>query len=278
MSERTVQAEDVSFAYPDGTAALESVNFVAGAGELVAIVGANGSGKSTLMRVLMRLLRPQAGRVLLGGTDIATMHAGELYSRIGMVFQNPSDQLFAATVAQDVAFGPANLRLPADEVDRRVESALADVGATALRDRPIHHLSFGEQKRVCLAGVLAMQPAIWVLDEPTAGLDPLGELHMIELLGRLNREQKVTMIVATHELDLLAAVADRVCVMAGGRMVRTGPPGEVLTDPAAGTIGLRRPMIAQLFADLADRDGLDAQPRPLNIDAARRAIAAWARR
>ncbi|MDD4892137.1 MAG: ATP-binding cassette domain-containing protein [Phycisphaerae bacterium] len=270
-----IQAAGVTFAYPDGTRALDGVDFAAHGGEFLAVVGANGSGKTTLMRVLMRLLRPQAGRVTLGERDIATLPAGELYARIGMVFQNPSDQLFAATVEQDVAFGPRNLGLPEREVAECVEAALADVGAAALRDRPIHHLSFGEQKRVCLAGVLAMKPAILVLDEPTAGLDPIGEMQMIELLRRLNREQNVTMIVATHELDLLASAANRLCVLARGQVVRQGPPGEILTDTESATaMGLRLPLIAQLFHELT-RDGLAAQPLPLSIEQARAAIAGW---
>ena len=171
--ELAIQADGVSYAYPDGIEALADLSFHAAPGEFVAVMGANGAGKTTLMKVLMRLLQPQKGEVRLGDRNIAALRPAELYRPVGMVFQNPADQLFAASVEEDVAFGPRNLGLPEAEVAERVDEALAAVDAVALRDRPIHHLSFGEQKRVCLAGVLAMRPAILVLDEPIAGLDPV---------------------------------------------------------------------------------------------------------
>ena len=174
------------------------------------MLGANGSGKTTLLKVLMQLVKPQRGQVLLNQDDVRELRPADVYRRVGMVFQNPTDQLFAATVEQDVAFGPANLDLPPTEIAARTDEALAAVDGLEFRDRPIHDLSFGQQKRVCLAGVLAMRPPILLLDEPTAGLDPAGESQMAELLLRLHRRQATTIIVCTHAVDLLPVLADRV--------------------------------------------------------------------
>ena len=265
----------VTFAYPDGTAALADVNVSVARGQVLAVVGANGSGKTTLMKVFMRLLKPQAGGVALNGEDIAALSAECLYARVGMVFQNPADQLFAATVEQDVAFGPRNLHLAEAEVAERVNAALAAVNVAALRDRPIHHLSYGEQKRVCLAGVLAMQPEVLVLDEPTSGLDPQAEAAMLRLLLDLNRQRGLTMILSTHAMDLLPAVADRVCVLDRGRVLRQGLPREILADESLASAGLRLPLIGQLFRELATRDQLVASPLPLTIEQARAQVLAW---
>jgi cobalt/nickel transport system ATP-binding protein len=271
-----LRADGVSYTYPDGIEALVDLSFHAAPGEFVAVMGANGAGKTTLMKVLMRLLQPQKGEVRLGDRDIAALRPAELYARVGMVFQNPADQLFATSVEEDVAFGPRNLGLPETQVAERVGDALAAVDATALGNRPIHHLSFGEQKRVCLAGVLAMQPAILVLDEPIAGLDPVSESHMIELLLRLNRQQKITMILSTHSVDLLPVLAHRICVLSKGRVQQEGPPATILSDPEAiARAGLRLPLISQLFHELGRDDGLSTDPLPLSIDQARRRILGW---
>jgi cobalt/nickel transport system ATP-binding protein len=271
-----LQADGLSYAYPDGIEALVDVSFRAAPGEFVAVMGANGAGKTTLMKVLMRLLQPQKGEVRLGDRNIATLRPAELYAQVGMVFQNPADQLFATSVEEDVAFGPRNLGLPEAEVAARVDEALAAVDVVELRDRPIHHLSFGEQKRVCLAGVLAMRPAILVLDEPIAGLDPVSESHMVELLLRLNRQQKTTMILSTHSVDLLPVLAHRICVLSRGRLQQEGPPEAILSDPAAIVrAGLRLPLISQLFHELGDQHGMKTERLPMSVNQARRQIVAW---
>jgi len=270
-----LEADGIHFAYPGGIEALGGLAFRALECELVAVLGANGSGKTTLMKILMRLLRPQQGIVRLHGVDVAGLPAAELYRQIGMVFQNPADQLFAATVEQDVAFGPRNLGLPEAEVRQRVEEALAAVDAGPLADRPIQRLSFGQQKRVCLAGVLAMRPSIMVLDEPTAGLDPVAESQTIELLVRLNRRRNITTIVSTHCVDLLPVLADRIYVLSQGRMQREGPPREILADrQAALEAGLRLPLVAQLFHDLRE-SGAEIDTLPLTAEEARRQLLAW---
>ncbi len=204
--ELAVEAAGVSYTYPDGIEALVDISLAAAPGEFVAVMGANGAGKTTLMKILLRLLQPQKGEVRLAGRNIAALRPADLYRQVGMVFQNPADQLFATSVEEDVAFGPRNLGLAEAEVAERVDDALAAVDALSLRGRPIHHLSFGQQRRVCLAGVLAMRPPILVLDEPIAGLDPVSESHMIELLLRLNRREKTTMILSTHSVEHVARV------------------------------------------------------------------------
>ncbi len=271
-----IEARGVSFAYPDRIRALVDLSFQAREGEIVAVMGANGSGKTTLLKVLMRLLPPEQGEVLLGPADVRTLRASELYRRVGMVFQNPADQLFAASVEEDVAFGPRNQGLSEAEVAQRVEESLAAVDALALAKRPIHHLSYGQQKRVCLAGVLAMQADILLLDEPTAGLDPVGEAQMIDLLVRLNRRQKVTLIIATHCVDLLPVLADRIYVLAQGRVWQEGAPHEVLADPQrAAQAGLRIPLVAQLFRQLQDRSGMPVGEIPLTVAEAEEQILPW---
>jgi cobalt/nickel transport system ATP-binding protein len=268
-----VDAQGLHFAYPDGIVALDDLSFHARQGEVVSVMGTNGSGKTTLLKVLMRLLRPQQGTVRLSGDDIGRLPPAELYRRVGMVFQNPADQLFATSVEQDVAFGPRNLGLAESEVAARVEEALGAVDALALRERPIHHLSFGQQKRVCLAGVLAMRPQILLLDEPTAGLDPAGEAKMIELLLALNQQQKITLIMATHCVDLLPVLADRILVLSQGSLCQEGTPQEVFADPArAAAAGLRMPLVAQLFYELCGPEAAGAQGLPLTIAEAKERI------
>lgn len=276
LGKTLIAAERLRFAYPDGVEALADLDFHAREGEIVAIMGTNGSGKTTLLKVLMRLLHPQQGEVCLADKNIRDLRPIELYRRLGMVFQNPADQLFATSVEQDVAFGPRNLGLPEAEVLDRVKEALAAVGVLALRDRPIHHLSFGQQKRVCLAGVLAMQPQVMLLDEPTAGLDPAGEAQLIELLIGLNRRQNITLVLATHCVDFLPVLADRIYVLAEGRVWQEGTPQVVFADPARiAEVGLRIPLVAQLFHESCGDSGVAGQCLPLTIAEGRQQIAQW---
>lgn len=271
-----IETQDVHFAYPEGMEALASLSFLAAEGEFVAVMGANGSGKTTLLKVLMRLLQPQRGDVRLGPTDIRQLRPAELYSRVGMVFQNPADQLFGALVEEDVAFGPRNLGLSEADVAARVEQSLAAVDAARLRGRAIHQLSYGQQKRVCLAGVLAMQPDVFLLDEPTAGLDPVGESQMIDLLVDLNRRRKTTLIVATHCVDMLPVLADRIYVLAQGRVWQEGSPQEVFADPRrVAQAGLRIPLVAQLFHEIQDGHGLTLGGLPLTVAEAKRQLLPW---
>ena len=270
MNPFAIEAEAISFAYPDGFVALREVVFRARRGEFVAMLASNGSGKTTLIKVLAGLLSPQSGSVKVDGRALRDYSQAALYQRLGLVFQNPNDQLFGATVAEDVAFGPRNLGLPEAEVQRRVSEALLAVGAEELSDRAIHHLSFGQQKRVAIAGVLAMKPAILILDEPTAGLDPSGEHSMLRLLGTLNREQGITIILATHSVDTLPLFADRIYLLNRGCVLKEGPADEVFQDhELIERASLRLPYVSRLLHELKRFHGVPIDGLPLTLGEAR---------
>jgi cobalt/nickel transport system ATP-binding protein len=273
MSERVIEADGVCFAYPDGFQALRTVRFYANRGEFVAMLASNGSGKTTLIKVLLGLLQPQKGGVRIHGRRLREYSQAALYQEVGLVFQNPNDQLFAATVAEDVAFGPRNLGLAEAEVQRRVKAALEAVGVAELGARAVHHLSFGQQKRAAIAGVLAMRPSIMVLDEPTAGLDPAGEHDMLRLLGALNREKGITVILATHSVDTLPLFADRIYLLNRGEVLKEGPPGEIFGDrELIDRASLRLPYVSRLLDELKRIDGVPIGTLPLTLREARRRL------
>jgi cobalt/nickel transport system ATP-binding protein len=267
---KAVDVQGVSFTYDDGTEALAGIDFRVEEGEFVAVLGSNGSGKTTLIQLLVGLLKAKSGRITIGGREIGSLTAEELYQRIGLVFQNPNDQLFAATVEEDCAFGPRNLNLPEAEVQRRITESLAAVAALPLRGRAIHHLSFGEQKRVSLAGILAMRPAVLILDEPTAGLDPAGEAQMMQLLKKLNREERMTVILATHSVDMLPLFANRIYVLDHGRVLQQGPSEEIFCNrEMIVRAKLRLPYVSRLMYEMKRHDGVPIDGLPLTIGEAR---------
>lgn len=269
-SNPVIEIHGLTFAYSEGSTALQDIEFTAGRGEFVAMLASNGSGKTTLIKVMTGLLRPQSGTVHIDGISITELPEKELYQKVGVVFQNPNDQLFAATVEEDVSFGPRNLGLPEEEVYTRVTEALNAVAASSLRSRAIHHLSFGEQKRVAMAGVLAMKPSILILDEPTAGLDPAGEDLMMRLLNQLNRKNGITVILATHSVDMLPLFADRIYILNRGRVLIQGPAREVFCDQETlKTASLRLPYISSLLDDLQRYDGIPINELPLTVGEAR---------
>ena len=238
MSQHAVEVHNLFYAYPDGTEALKGVSFHVAPGEAVALVGANGAGKSTLLLHLNGYLPVAQGEVRIGDIPLTRETAGALRRAVGMVFQDPDDQLFMPTVAEDVAFGPLNLRLPPAEVEQRVSSALDRVGLLHRRERPPYRLSAGEKRSAAIATVLAMAPDILVMDEPSSYLDPRGRRRLINLL----RSFEHTRIIATHDLELVVDVCARVIVMDGGRIVADGPTREVLNDvPLMLEHGLERP-------------------------------------
>lgn len=264
-----------SFRYPDGTVALSGIRFDVPRGEFTGILGSNGSGKTTLLKVMDGLVKEYAGSVTLDGTDVRKLHPRDIYRKVGLVFQNPDDQLFAQTVFEDVAFGPRNMGNDCDEVNRRVEQALESVEMSEYAGKNIHNLSYGQKKRVCIAGLLAMGHEILLLDEPTAGLDPMGEYRMMELLTRLNREEGVTIVMATHSVELVPLFLHRLYILSRGRIVRHGPPEEVFTAPAEmENVKLRLPHIAELIYRLKHEDGLPFERIPLTVGDARREIVA----
>jgi cobalt/nickel transport system ATP-binding protein len=265
-----LEARNVSFVYEEGTQALRGIDFCAERGEFVAILASNGGGKTTLLKLLVDLLEPTDGQVLVEGRDAVSISSKDLYQRVGLVLQDPAAQLFAPTVGEDVAFGPRNLGLAEEEVDARVAEALAFVGAGHLADRAIHHLSFGERKRVCMAGVLAMRPSILVLDEPTAGLDPAGEDEMLHMLNRLNKQQGITIVLATHSVDLLPLFTDRIYVLSGGEVLREGSSEQIFTDhEMVAEASLRLPYISRLLQEMKDHDGVPIEGLPLTVREAR---------
>jgi cobalt/nickel transport system ATP-binding protein len=262
-----------NFSYPDGTAALSDIRFDVARGEFCGILGANGSGKTTLLRAMDGLIKDYKGTVLLDGINIAGLHPRDIYKKVGLVFQNPDDQLFAHTVFEDAAFGPRNMGFSEEEVKGRVNGALASVEMGDLGGKQIGALSFGQKKRVCIAGLLAMGHEILLLDEPTAGLDPMGEYRMMEILTRLNRNEGVTIVMATHSVDLVPIFLHRLHILSRGRIVRGGTPEEVFTAPAEmENVKLRLPHIAELLHRLKHDDNIPFGRVPLTIGEARREI------
>ena len=222
-----VEIEGLSFAYPDGHPALHSVTMSLSHGEKVALVGPNGAGKSTLLLHLNGILPRQSGELLVSGLDVSGKNLGRVRALVGLVFQSPDDQLFSPTVFDDVAFGPIYQGLSSAEVHQRVDEALSLVHMEEYIQRVSHHLSVGEKKRIAIATVLSMKPAVLVLDEPTAGLDPRARRSLIELL----RELPQTMVVATHDLPMVRELLPRTIVMDHGRVVADGPTSDLLCDP-----------------------------------------------
>lgn len=267
-----IKTEDVYFSYPDGTKALEGISFSANAGEFVGILGANGSGKTTLLRVLNGLLKPTQGNVYLADESLKAIDRNKLFTKACTVFQDPDDQLFSPTVSQDIAFGPTNMGLSKEEVKRRVYNSLACVEMSDFGEKAIHNLSYGQKKRICLAGVLAMGPEIIFLDEPTASLDPMGASMIMHLLKRLNREG-VTMVMATHSVDLVPLFLDRVVILSKGKIIREGLPEKVFSDPETIRFAkLRLPQVGHLFEILKKKDKFEVSNLPLTIGEARREI------
>jgi len=228
MHHNPISIENLSYVYPDGIQALKGINLQIAATERVAIVGANGSGKSTLLLHLNGILMPQQGEIVIGEMLIAPKNLLAIRNFVGLVFQNPDDQLFMPTVWEDVAFGPMNQVIKGEELKVRVAEALVAVGldVTKYADRQSHNLSGGEKKRVAIAGVLAMQPQVLVCDEPSAQLDPRSRRQLIQLLQTLPETQ----LIATHDLDLVLDLCDRTIVLSEGKIVYDGDTKQVLSD------------------------------------------------
>lgn len=261
----------LSYSYPDGTAVLRDLDLTIRKGEVVAILGANGCGKTTLLKQLNGLLRPTAGEVRLRGRRVEDYPDREIFSATGFVFQDPNDQVFALTVEEDVAYGPLNLGLSAREVERRVTRALERVEMTAHRGRAVAALSHGQRQRVGIAGVLAMEPEVLILDEPTSSLDPMGVRSIMTLLRKLNEEAGLTLIVATHAVDLVPLYIGRIVIMSHGRIVREGSPAETLVSTSEmERCRLHLPHIAELMETLKQKDRFPLKKIPLTIGEARR--------
>ena len=266
-----LQARNIQYKYHDGTYALCGASLDIKKGELLAILGPNGSGKTTLLKHLNGLLKPMGGEIVLERKPLAQYSSKEVFQRVGIVFQDPNDQLFAPSVKEDVAFGPLNLGLSKDEITQRVDEALSLVGMTLHANKAVDALSFGQKKRVCIAGVLAMKPEILVLDEPTCGLDPAGVTSIMTLLKELNERHGITIIMATNTVDLVPGYMDRLAVMYQGNILSIGTPEEVFsnTDEIKHAC-LELPQIAQLMQILRDEDNFSMDSLPLTVGEARK--------
>ena len=226
MSEPSLEVAGLSFTYPDGHPALRGVDLHVHQGERVALLGPNGAGKTTLLLHLNGILRPDAGLVRVSGLEVSDDAVLEIRRRVGLVFQDPDDQLFMPTVGQDVAFGPANFGLEGDELETRVAEALSAVSMLHAVDRAPHHLSYGERRRIAMATVLAMRPEILVLDEPTSNLDPASRRELIDVLAGL----PITQLVVTHDLPFALELCPRALVMDEGTIVAADETVEILSD------------------------------------------------
>lgn len=242
-----LRVEDVSFRYPNGQLALRNIKFEVQAGEVVALLGANGAGKTTLMQHLNGLLPgngpPQSGQIFVQDLPVEPKHFRAIRQQVGFLFQDPDDQLFCPTVAEDVAFGPLNLGLPPDQVRSRLTDSLAAVGLPGFEQRSTQQLSYGERKRVALAGLLACDPLLLVLDEPSSNLDLRSRRRFIEILKQYSGAQ----LIASHDLDLVVELCSRVLIVDQGRIQASGPTRQILADEELLTrYGLEVPLTLRL--------------------------------
>ena len=269
-----IKVEELIHKYPDGTQALKGANLDVREGEFLAILGANGSGKTTLLKHLNGLLKPVSGLVTLDNRILSEFKSGEVFRKVGMVFQDPNDQLIAPTVEEDVAFGPTNLGLSYEEIMNRVNTALELVKMKEFAKKAIHALSYGQSKRICVAGILAMEPEVLILDEPTSGLDPEGVKTVMKILNDLNKKQGITIILATNSVDLVPVHMDRVAIMDQGIVLQEGAPERIFTDSEKlNSLKLELPQIAQLMEVLRDKEKLPINSLPLTIGQARQELA-----
>lgn len=262
-----LEARDICYSYSDGLAALKDLNISIEEGKKIALVGPNGAGKSTLMLMFNGILRPTAGEIVFRGEPLKYNSSAlrDIRRKVGMVFQNPDDQLFAPTVYQDIAFGPANLGFPKEKIERYVAYALAYVGLEGFERRPPHHLSGGEKKRAAIAGVLAMEPEVMILDEPTSNLDPASSEEMMEMLDEINCGGK-TIVISTHDVDLAYRWADEVILMDNGRLLYAGEPSFVFADSElVARARMKLPLVMDIYRELADRGIINGSKPPRNV-------------
>ncbi|WP_432644871.1 ATP-binding cassette domain-containing protein [Methanobrevibacter sp.] len=266
-----LEIKNIKYSYSTNYQALKGVSLKVKKGEIVAILGKNGAGKSTLFLHLNGIYKPDEGQVIIDGEELKYDKKSLLKFRqkVGIVFQNPDDQIFAPTVEEDVAFGPLNLGLPMEEVQDRVEEALVRVGMSGYEKIAPHHLSGGQKKRVAIAGILAMKPEIMVLDEPTSGLDPQGVVGLSKLLKELN-DEGITIIISTHDVDLVPNYAQRLFVLDDGLLIGEGTPKEIFAKPEIlEQANLKVPIVTEIFQKL-EKEGFDMEgDYPLTVDEAK---------
>lgn len=266
MTNIQLSTENLSFTYPDGTQALKNINIEIEKGEKVAIIGPNGAGKSTLFSHFNGLTEPTSGCVKIEGKTIS-FEKDELLKvrqKVGIVFQDPNDQLFAPTVKEDIAFGPMNLGLSYGEVEKRVEDALKMVGMENYEDKTPHHLSGGQQKRIAIAGIIAMKPEIMILDEPTAGLDPDGVEKVLNIMNQLNKEG-MTLIISSHDIDMISKYADKIFVLYNGEIIESGNKNKIFSDmELLKKAHLRTPITTEILYNLKE-SGLNVNTEKISV-------------
>lgn len=266
MTNIQLSTENLSFTYPDGTQALKNINIEIEKGEKVAIIGPNGAGKSTLFSHFNGLTEPTSGCVKIEGKPIS-FEKDELLKvrqKVGIVFQDPNDQLFAPTVKEDIAFGPMNLGLIYDEVEKRVEDALKMVGMENYEDKTPHHLSGGQQKRIGIAGIIAMKPELMILDEPTAGLDPDGVEKVLNIMNQLN-EEGMTLIISSHDIDMISKYADKIFVLYNGEIIESGNKNKIFSDmELLKKAHLRTPITTEILYNLKE-SGLNVNTEKISV-------------
>lgn len=258
MAETILEVKDLHYNYPDGTQAIKGIDFKVEKGQMISILGPNGAGKSTFFLHFNGIIEPSSGEIIIEGETLKYDKKSLLKARakVGIVFQNPDDQLFAPTVFEDVAFGPMNMGLSEEEVKQRVEESLEVVGMSEYTQKAPHHLSGGQKKRVAIAGILAMRPKVMVLDEPTSGLDPNGASAIMQLLYDLNAEG-MTIIVSTHDVDLVPMYSDNINVLRKGKILKQGNCREVFSDKEViEQADLRLPWVGQIFEMLEEEDNI----------------------
>lgn len=276
---RTIlEVNDLKYDYPDGTEALKGISLKIGRGETTAILGGNGAGKSTLLLCMNGILKPKSGFLSSDETPYSYTPSAllNLRRRVGFVFQDSDNQLFSASVYQDISFGPMNLKLPREEVEDRVAWAMEVTGTAPLKDRPTHALSFGQKKRVAIAGVLAMKPEVMIFDEPTAGLDPSGVSEIMHLLRKTQDDLGISIILSTHDIDIVPLYCDQAYVMDQGVLVLQGTPTEIFAQKETmRKVGLRLPRIGHLMDILQNQDDFELGDAAYTISEARKSLVNW---
>ncbi|PQV43023.1 energy-coupling factor ABC transporter ATP-binding protein [Methanohalophilus euhalobius] len=261
-----ISVRNLNYAYPDGTLALKDIELHVKKGEKIGILGPNGAGKTTLFMHLNGVIKNPDGEVNIFNQDISSLKTEERIHRVGVVFQDPDDQLFMPTIFDDVAFGPINMGLNKEEVQERVSSALKTVGLSGFEERVPHNLSYGQKKRAAIAAVLSMGPKILILDEPTANLDPRSKAELIKLVNRLNSEG-ITTIIASHEVNTLPELVDRIYII-NREIIAEGTPREIFSDwQLLRDNNLEAPDVFKLFQVLTCF-GYDCEKLPLSINEA----------
>ena len=261
-----LEARNISYSYDNDSQALKNVSLKIDDGEMVAILGKNGAGKSTLFLHFNGIYEPDDGEILIDGEKLKYNKKALLKCRqkVGIVFQNPDNQIFAPSVEEDVAFGPLNLKLPMDEVQHRVEEALKRVGMERFEKKAPHHLSGGQKKRIAIAGIIAMKPEIMILDEPTAGLDPDGVEKVLNIMNQLNKEG-MTLIISSHDIDMISKYADKIFILYNGEIIESGNKNQIFSNrELLKKAHLRTPLTTEILYNLKE-SGLNVNTEKISV-------------